>query len=131
MSSDDATATELEALRERCRLYESWLRAIDKHAKFDVWFKDAQSRYLYVNESFEHAMGMDRQRFLGAAPSDIFADPGREGRVMAIDQKVMEQDELHRVIPCDGSGSLKMHEEYRFLVEDAEGNVQGLGCFAI
>ncbi|MEO1079692.1 MAG: diguanylate cyclase [Pseudomonadota bacterium] len=118
-------------LREKCRLYESWLRAIDKHARFDVWFKDAESRYLYVNESFEHAMGMDRERLLGAAPGDIFSDPEREGRVLAMDQKVMDQGELQRVIPCDGSGSLQMHEEYRFPVEDAEGKVTGLGCFAI
>ena len=120
----------LKALKDKCAMYESWLRAIDEYASFDVWFKDSDSRYRYVNRRFEHAMGCTREELLGRKPYDIF-DTERADRVVAMDQQVMEHGGLERTIPCDGSGMLQMHQEHRFPVRSETGEIVGLGCFAI
>ena len=42
----------------------------------------------------------------------------------------MADEYLNRVIPCDASGTLEMHEEHRFAVKGEDGTAIGLGCFA-
>ena len=128
-SSQDATC-ELDDLRQKVQTYEAWLRAINEYADFDVWFKDADSTYRYVNEKFEKALGKSREDLLGKKPADVFSEPDRCDRVIKLDKKVMEDGLLKRVVPCDGSGKLEMHEEHRFAVKDETGNPIGLGCFA-
>ena len=128
MEEGQRTYAELLA---RCKQYESWLRAIDRHADFDVWFKDADGRYQYVNASFERAMGRPREELLGLPPEVIFKDEKRAERVRAVDRQVMMEGKIQRVVPCDGSGVLEMHNETRFAVQDSKGQTVGLGCFAI
>ena len=118
-------------IKKECKQYEAWLRAIDKHANFDMWFKDIHSRYLFVNKSFENAIGIPKEKLIGRTPTEIFQDEGRAARILAMDKKIIAEGNLKRVVPCDGAGSLRMHEELRFPVEDERGNILGLGCFAI
>ena len=42
----------------------------------------------------------------------------------------MKDRYLKRVIPCNASGRMQMHEEHRFAVTDEAGEPIGLGCFA-
>jgi len=121
---------EIADLQKKVETYEAWLRAIDEYADFDVWFKDADSTYRFVNKKFEKALGKSRQELLGKNPSEVFPDPGRRDRVLKLDQKIMSEGLLQRVVPCDGSGKLEMHEEHRFVVKDKYGDAIGLGCFA-
>ncbi len=120
---------EIKKLKNKCELYESWLRAIDEYADFDVWFKDNNSRYQFVNRKFEAVIDRNRDQLNGASPEDIFG-PERAQRIVALDQKIMKEGHLKRLVPCDETGDLQMHEELRFPVRDKDGNIVGLGCFA-
>lgn len=53
-------------------------------------------------------------------PNDIFTGD-RIDRVIAMDKQVMTEGVLKRVIPCNGTGVLQMHEEHRFPVHDEQG----------
>ena len=128
MSSKD---DELRALQEKCRMYESWLRALDEYADFDLWFKNTDSEYQYVNQKFEQAMGRGRDELIGLTPADIFSDAGRQQRVYDLDKRILDKGLLQRTVPCDGSGALQMHEERRFPVLDEHGQISGLGCIAL
>jgi len=121
---------EIAYLQNKIETYEAWFRAIDEYADFDMWFKDAESTYRFVNKKFEKALGKSRQELLGKNPSEVFSDPDRRERVVKLDQKIMSDGLLKRVVPCNGSGKLEMHEEHRFVVKDKSGDAIGLGCFA-
>ena len=122
---------EVARLEKKVETYEAWLRAIDEYANFDVWFKDADSTYRFVNKKFEKALGKERQELLNKQPGDVFPDPSRRDRIIKLDQKVMADGLLKRVVPCDdGAGKLEMHEEHRFVIKDKAGDAIGLGCFA-
>jgi len=121
--------TELAELREKCAMYESWLRALDKHGKFDLWFKDANSQYRFVNEYFAKTMGRTKPELVNRTPEEVFG-ADRADRVRTMDRRVMEDGLLQRVVPCDESGALEVHEENRFVVTDENGKAVGLGCMA-
>ena len=118
------------ALEAKCKAYESWLSAISTHAPFELYIKDENSRYLYLNDAFEHTVGKPRDELLNKGPADIF-EPGHAGRVLKMDRKVMDEGALKRTIPCDLTGTRRTFEETRFPVFDAEGQPSGLGCFAL
>ncbi len=120
---------ELAELREKCAMYESWLRALDKHGKFDLWFKDANSQYRFVNEYFAKTMGRTKPELVDRTPEEVFG-ADRADRVRTMDRRVMEDGLLQRVVPCDESGALEVHEENRFVVTDENGKAVGLGCMA-
>jgi len=120
---------EVESLRQEVARYKAWFRAIDEHAKFDFWFKDANSNYDYVNPHFAKNMGRDKY-ILEDTPLEEIFEGDRYQRVRTLDQQVMSEEYLNRVIPCDASGTMEMHEEHRFVVKDEDGEAIGLGCFA-
>ncbi len=120
---------ELIELREKCALYESWLRALDEYGKFDLWFKDKNSEYRFVNQHFASTMGREKSELINQSPEAIFGSD-RADRVRAMDRKVMDEGLLQRVVPCDEAGSLEVHEENRFVVKDQNGDAVGLGCLA-
>ena len=130
VKNSDKEKSEVACLQKKIETYEAWFRAIDEYADFDVWFKDAESNYRFVNKKFEKALGKSRKELLGKHPSEVFPDPDRRERVLKLDQKIMSDGLLKRVVPCDGSGKLEMHEEHRFVVKDKSGDAIGLGCFA-
>ena len=129
MTKKSSKQAEIEVLRERCALYESWLRALDEYVDCDLWFKDKDSHYLYVNKRFEGIIGFSREQLLHSTPDEIF-DAERAARILAMDHKVMSEDGLRRIVPCGNEGKLEMHDERRFPVKDADGNIIGLGCIA-
>ena len=116
-------------LREKVALYEAWFRAIDQNSNFDFWFKNADSNYTYVNPHFAKTMQKEKSVLENTPISELFEDD-RFKRIQKLDQQVMHDEYLERVIPCDASGRLEMHEEHRFAVKDEMGNPIGLGCFA-
>lgn len=126
---DQNLRDEIEDLKAQVSTYEAWFRAIDEHAKFDFWFKDSDSNYRYVNPHFAKNMGRDKSQLQDKPISDIF-ESDRLERVRALDNKIMSEGYLNRVVPCDASGTLEMHEEHRFVVRGDDGNPVGLGCFA-
>ncbi len=103
---------------------------MDEVAPFDLWFKSKDSQYLYVNKRFVQAMGRNRNQLQHKYPADIF-EGERIERVLALDKQVMEQGFLQRVIPCEESGVIKMHNEHRFALHSKTGEVSGLGCIAL
>ena len=125
----DELRAELAEYKARCEMYESWLGALDSFADFDLWFKDNDSRYQFVNQHFEKSMGRNRHQLLGRAPSDFFPEH-RAQRVLAMDETVRKEGHIIRQVPCDESGIVQLHEEHRFVVKDRHGSVTGLGCFA-
>ena len=120
---------ENEALKSQLAQYEAWMRAIDEYANFDFWFKDADSTYKFVNAHFAKNMGRDKCQLQDKSAEDIF-DGDRLDRVRTLDKQIMADGYLKRVIPCNASGKLEMHEEHRFAVTDERGKPIGLGCFA-
>ena len=120
---------ETAILREKVALYEAWFRAIDQNSNFDFWFKNADSNYTYVNPHFAKTMQKEKSVLENTPISELFEDD-RFKRIQKLDQQVMHDEYLERVIPCDASGRLEMHEEHRFTVKDEMGNSIGLGCFA-
>ncbi len=120
---------ELARLRRQVAQYETWFRAIDKHSNFDFWFKNQDSEYTYVNPHFAANMSKDVCNLQNIRPEEIF-EADRLERVKALDKQVMDDGYLKRVIPCNTSGRLQMHEEHRFAVTDENGQPVGLGCFA-
>ncbi len=91
--------SELAELREKCAMYESWLRALDKHGKFDLWFKDANSQYRFVNEYFAKTMGRTKPELVNRTPEEVFG-ADRADRVRTMDRRVMEDGLLQRVVPA-------------------------------
>ena len=116
-------------LREQIAQYEAWFRAINEHSDFDLWFKDQDSNYKFVNSHFADNMGFEKSHLESTPIKEIFVED-RLQRIQAIDQQIMEEGFLKRVIPCDASGSLEMHEEHRFVVTNEDYEPVGLGCFA-
>ena len=116
---------EVNLLREQVSQYQAWFRAIDEYAPFDFWFKDAQSNYRYVNPHFAKNMGRDKSQLQGVPLSEMF-EGERYDRVRALDQQVMSEGFLSRVVPCEASGTLEMHEEHRFVVKGDAGEAIGL-----
>ncbi len=129
MQAKKDTDQELDALKAQLAQYRSWFRAIDKYAKFDFWFKDADSNYTYVNPHFAANMGRDKCQLQNKPIAEIF-EGERYERVRALDLQIMAEGYLNRIVPCDASGKVEMHEEHRFVVEDNDGQPIGLGCFA-
>ncbi len=127
--SQEKLIAENEVLKDKVAQYEAWFRAIDEHAKFDFWFKDHDSNYAYVNPHFAKNMGRDKCAMESQTIDEIFQGDRYE-RVRALDLQIMSEGYLNRVVPCDASGRLEMHEEHRFAVKDEAGNPIGLGCFA-
>lgn len=121
--------TELASLRKQVAQYEAWFRAIDTHSNFDFWFKNSESEYTYANPHFGKNMGLDVSELQNVRPENIF-DADRVTRMKSLDKQVMGDGYLKRVIPCQASGRLQMHEEHRFAVTNKEGDPIGLGCFA-
>ena len=121
--------TELALLRKQVAQYEAWFRAIDTHSNFDFWFKNSESEYTYANPHFGKNMGLDVSELQNVRPEDIF-DADRVKRMKSLDKQVMGDGYLKRVIPCEASGRLQMHEEHRFAVTNKAGDPIGLGCFA-
>lgn len=66
MNKDDPN--ELLALREKCSMYESWLRALDEHGEFDLWFKDKDSQYRFINNHFANTMGRAKHGLIDVRP---------------------------------------------------------------
>ena len=121
--------TELASLRKQVAQYEAWFRAIDRHSNFDFWFKNSESEYTYANPHFGKNMGLEVSELQNVRPEDIF-DADRVQRMKTLDKQVMGDGYLKRVIPCQASGRLQMHEEHRFAVTNKAGDPIGLGCFA-
>ncbi len=121
--------TELASLRKQVAQYEAWFRAIDRHSNFDFWFKNLESEYTYANPHFGKNMGLEVSELQNVRPEDIF-DADRVQRMKTLDKQVMGDGYLKRVIPCQASGRLQMHEEHRFAVTNKAGDPIGLGCFA-
>ena len=120
---------EVLRLREEVSKYQAWFRAIDEHDPFDFWFKDVNSNYNYVNPHFAKNMGQNKQRLEETPIAELFKKD-KYRRVRALDQKIMSDGYMNRVVPCDVSGKLEMHEEHRFVVKGEDGKPIGLGCFA-
>ena len=120
---------QINQLRAQNRQYETWLKAIGENGDFDLWIKDETSTYRFVNEKFVKAMGRSENELLHRRPEEIF-EGARCQRVIDLDQKVMEEGQIRRIVPCDASGTLEMHEEHRFVVNDHDGHPVGLGCIA-
>jgi len=74
-------------------------------------------------------MGRDKCQLEQTPINEIFEIDKYE-RVRRLDQQVMTDGYLNRVVPCDASGKLEMHEEHRFVVKGDDGAPIGLGCFA-
>jgi len=123
-----AIETELDDLRQKVAQYEAWFRAIDANSNFDFWFKNADSQYTYVNPHFAKNMGREIRHLQNVNPEEIF-ETDRLERVKKLDREIMDGRYLKRVIPCNASGTMQMHEEHRFAVTDEEGEAIGLGCF--
>ena len=120
---------EIARLKAQVSQYKSWFRAIDEHSKFDFWFKDANSNYTYANPYFAKNMGRHKCQLEETPINELFQGDRYE-RIRNLDLQVMADEYLNRVIPCDASGTLEMHEEHRFAVKDEDGTAIGLGCFA-
>ena len=101
--------TELALLRKQVAQYEAWFRAIDTHSNFDFWFKNSESEYTYANPHFGKNMGLDVSELQNVRPEDIY-DADRVKRMKSLDKQVMGDGYLKRVIPCEASGRLQMHE---------------------
>lgn len=125
-----AEALELiERLTVRCARYESWLAAFDEHAPFEVWVKDSQGRYSFVNRAFETCVGRSRGEMLGRCADELF-DGDTAGRIREIDRSVMADGPVHRVIECSATGTARTIDELRVPVRDRSGRVNGVACFA-
>lgn len=129
MDDQDDSTDQLASYKAKCAMYESWLRAIDKYANYDVWFKDLDGRYRFVNANFEKSVGRTRDELLGRSPQEIFSGEGAR-RAIAMDQKVIEEGYLARLVPCDEGGTVEMHKEQRFAVLGEDDQPAGIGCFA-
>ena len=127
--SNKALNEENAALKEKLALYDAWFQAIDENANFDFWFKDQNSNYVYANTHFAKSMGRDKKDLQSVSIDKVFSGD-RLDRVRALDRQIMAEGYLNRVIPCDASGKLEMHEEHRFVVKDSKDKPIGLGCFA-
>ena len=76
--------TEVEILRAQVQQYKAWFRAIDEHAKFDFWFKDADSNYTYTNPHFAKNMGREKNQLQDTPINEIF-EGERYERVRTLD----------------------------------------------
>ena len=121
--------SELASLREQVTQYKAWFRAIDEHAHFDFWFKNTTSQYTYVNPHFANTMGRDICELQNVDPEEVF-EASRVERVKTFDKQIMDDGYVKRIIPCESTGQMQMHEEHRFAVRDEAGEPIGLGCFA-
>lgn len=122
-------ARQLQVLEAENAQYKAWLEALSQHTNFDLWFKDTNSSYKFVNNHFVREMGKDRDALLSESIEALFGEDQAK-TIREIDGKVLEDGYLQRVIPCDGAVRAELHQEHRFPVRDSGGRNIGLGCFA-
>ncbi len=111
---------------------EAQLTALIDGAPVGVFFKDKDSRYLVVNQTYCDFHGLDRETVIGKNPTE-FQKPDHARNTLLEDRKVL-----------DGSGSLRTEETLvsrdgvarrfslsKFPVTDSAGHLLGLGGMLI
>ncbi len=114
-------------LEQQLELYDAWCQAIDEHADFGMWVRDAQGRYAFVNRAYEGMSGQPRASLLDKSPEQLYP-PELARRFEAIDRKVIEDGTLRRTIPCDATGVVRTFDEVRFPIRNRKGELLGMGC---
>ncbi len=119
-----ALAEQTRALRES----QSQLEAILTHAPAIIYIKDAQGRFLLVNQAFEAAFGVPRAEIVGRPASDLIpvevaaAHEANDAQVMRTGQASQFQESA---VQADGQRHTVI--SVKFPIRDAGGQIYGVG----
>ena len=111
---------------------EAQLTALIDGAPVGVFFKDKESRYLIVNQTYCDFHGLDRETVIGRRPAD-FQRPEHARNTMMEDRQVLEDGGIlsaeETLVSRDGVA--RQFSLSKFPVTDAEGHLLGLGGMLI
>jgi len=122
---------ELSELEQARRTNEATLRAMMDNSPYRVWLKDAEGRFLAVNDQFAKACGMaSSDEVVGKTNRDIWPDALAE-KYSEQDKLVMALREQKRVEECVvENGQERWFGIFRTPILDHQGNVLGTTGFA-
>lgn len=117
----------LKAEQERLRQNRDWLEAIVDNVPDPLWLKDANRRYLAVNDAWCQALGADRQQVVGKRADEIFSQ-GIVDQISSDEAKILDSvaplQKEESLILADGQ--LEWYQTWERSIRDAEGKPIGL-----
>lgn len=113
---------------------EARFRAIFDNSPFCMNLKDTEGRYLFANKRYEEWWGYGFEKVAGKSAAEIFPDKKRVEALEASERIVLEtgetyENELSVVRPRDGE--LRDRWRIKFPVKSPDGEVMGLGTYAV
>ena len=101
-------------------------QAILENIPDQAWLKDAESRYIQVNEAFMIACGLGREQILGRTPQDVWpAEWG--GKYIDTDMQVVQSGQRMRYEEqrFSAAGEVRWFDTIKTPIFDAQGKVVG------
>ena len=126
------TAEDPERIESGASLAESslWARALLDHCPSNIFLKDAEGRYLFVNRQFERAFGISREQLVGKRSQEVFS----------LEQAAVFQQQDEQVLraaePAEFEGVAMFADGphtaiiQKFPLFDSQGRLCGLGGIA-
>jgi PAS domain S-box-containing protein len=122
----------------RSRLAEAALResherltALLESAPDPIFFKDAQGRYLVINQAGAESLGLRKEDCIGKTDAQLLP-PGTAERFGRNDGELLEkrQPTLAEVYMTDIKDQKRIFQAVKFPLFDDQGQIRGIGCIA-
>jgi len=94
-----------------------------------VWLKDADLRYVYVNESTSRSFGIPGEQWIGRTDRELFG-PEIGARMHEIDERVLRENRVIREQKSSPANENLYYVVHRFPLPIAEGRI-GIGATAV
>lgn len=124
--------TECRRIEQALRKLQREQQAILDNISDMVWLKDAQSRYILVNEAFANACGCSVAEIAGKQDDDLWpADLATKYR--ADDSEIMrlgQRKQIDETMEVKGTGQRRVIETIKTPVRDAQGLITGTAGIA-
>ena len=107
------------------------LAALLESAPDPIFFKDAQGRYLVINQAGVESLGLRKEDCIGKTDAQLLPPESAE-RFRRNDEELLEkrQATLAEVYVTDIENQKRIFQAVKFPLFDAQGQVRGIGCIA-
>ena len=107
------------------------LAALLESAPDPIFFKDAQGRYLVINQAGAESLGFRKEECIGKTDAQLLPPESAE-RFRRNDEELLEkrQPTLAEVYMTDIKDRKRIFQAIKFPLFDAQGQIKGIGCIA-
>ena len=107
------------------------LAALLESAPDPIFFKDAQGRYLVINQAGAESLGFRKEDCIGKTDAQLLPPEAAE-RFRRNDEELLEkrQPTLAEVYMTDIKDQKRIFQAIKFPLFDAQGQIRGIGCIA-